>query len=324
MASLAYEMIQLTAYPFMKPAGEALSSSMFGATASEANTIAGIVLPGFFLVLKRHVWLLAALMGPLIFAGLLLVFCVEVARDLFFYRRSLLTSESREGHDAFFKSFTGSVAYGHGFLRDVSVFVSTAVDLLANALFMTACSQMISQFACAWESECYLRRPASTYISLVCFSFYVPLSSLLGPQLMEGSQRKKGMRWHEQFLMGVCLVKMALLLVTAFSASYHVRVYASLVCSVLLFGMIFVWSQRVAFMNRPCAQPLGNIWRCTSYALFFLASVWCIVTIRFPTLSRTSVSVGVAVIAMVVLGLVPCVLVQLLSTNHTNLAWRPK
>jgi len=58
---------------------------------------------------------------------------------------------------------------------------------------------------------------------------------------------------------------------------------------------------------------MGNIWRCTTYLVLFVACIYCLISTRFPVLSATSTSVAIAVVALLALAFIPCVCAEVFT-----------
>ena len=151
-------------------------------------------------------------------ALLLLVFSAQLMAELRDYGIKLVQGQVKAAKDSFFFSFTGSVVYGHGKPHRISVVTRTTATLLCDALYLyvggvplhvigvvlTAsggrliCVRLLEALACDYTIPSSPRLLADPHIvcwtgrhlymaaaSLVALSFFVPLSIMVAPMLME-------------------------------------------------------------------------------------------------------------------------------------------
>ncbi len=113
---------------------------------------------------------------------------------------------TKDANELFFHSFVGSIIYGHGELNGVTKLISKIVGLLSDTLFMVICSKLLLVLTClpypddpskqylqmkisgspvtCWEGEHRLL----ACLSLIAFGFYLPLSAMIAPMLMEADE----------------------------------------------------------------------------------------------------------------------------------------
>jgi len=218
---------------------------------------------------------------------------LQLLRELLAYGRA--PRGSKEANEIFFHSFIGSIVYGHGEVRHVSSLVSNLVALLADTLFLVVCGKLLAVLTChaadpsrglparllldervvCWQGA----HQWQSCVALIAFAYYLPLSSMIGPMLVEaddGSDEvsapdgesltvarkvgKKDIGFVQPFLSLLVVSKCALLVVSGFFGENEpvVTVVASLVVSVILLTVALLWLHRSSSASLRSEQWYTN------------------------------------------------------------------
>lgn len=131
----------------------------------------------------------------------------------------------------------------------------------------------------------------------------------------------------------VQLWKTLILAASMLSNNQSVRVYAALADAILMFLTTYVWTEaynQIGFflsyvfrvqMQRPCNQPLANIWRCMSCLIAFGAAVYCIVCLYINDVA--SVQAGFIVAALLGAGIIVSIITSAIVWKTTPAAATP-
>jgi len=246
------------------------------------------LIPALFLRLSDHMYQVTFFIAIGCVVLLLLIFTYQFMQDVLAFEYHKNFSTGTDPNNFFFHSFVGAMVYGHGILKDVSPKVTGLVSWLSDAMFMTVCSQLLSMLSCSYSSDfsdfntgALLANPNvqcwtgdhkhKAVLSLISFSYYVPLCVMVAPMFMSCDPEKKDVRFMETYMMTLTLAKCALLVFsTFFSQSNLMMVIASMLVSLALLICTFFWSMTKPRLTKPCSQPFANILKCTTYS----SAIW--------------------------------------------------
>ena len=141
--------------------------------------------------------------------GLLIVlFTTQFLKELRVYGSLMVDPAHKDkAKDSFFFSFTGAIVYGHGKPNNISKRMRLIVAVLSDALFLVVSFQLLKVFSCDYsrnqpgdgdtnddypvlrtdDSIVCWQGPHATLatVALICYSYYVPLSVMITPMLLE-------------------------------------------------------------------------------------------------------------------------------------------
>ena len=180
--------------------------------------------------------------------------------------------------DSFFYSFTGSIVYGHGKPNNISSKLRLLVSILSDALFLIISLQLLQVVSCEYHNNndnnnnnnnddnySTLRGNSSircweghhsilATIALSCYAFYVPLSIMITPMLLEAPKKDPtngetlvdpGVSYLKLYLMTINVVKSIMLLVGTLGPQIvFTAVISSTIASFILGGITYLWFQR--------------------------------------------------------------------------------
>jgi len=215
-----------------------------------------------------------------------------------------------EANKYFFHSFVGSIVYGHGELEGVSPKISLIAGLLSDTLFMVVCGKLLLVVTCigngfgetvlminsevvCWEGEHQL----IAALSLIAFGFYLPLSAMIAPMLVEtkvelgkDGKPKKDVNFVKPFLSMVVVSKCVLLVAGTFFGKNDpvTTVISSGFVFVVLFILSAYWATQPSVlqdkygMGEPCWPPFINVWRSLIFAGGALGCLTAIIAQESP------------------------------------------
>jgi len=248
-------------------------------------------------------------------ALLVVVFATQFLFELKLYGRLLQRVEDKdEAKDSFFFSFTGAIVYGHGKPNNISKRVRLVVSVLSDALFLVISMQLLAVLACDFDdadSEPTLRAKESVVcwvgehallatLSLIAYAFYVPLSIMITPMLMEvpspeGKDKPKdeGVAFLKLYLMTINVVKSVMLVVAVLGPqSVSALVIATILSSLLLGCITVAWYSRQDISSlpyfsavHPCNMAFINYWKAASYTTSVVSAV---IVVIFHSLENSS------------------------------------
>lgn len=193
----------------------------------------------------------------------------------------------KAANDCFFYSFVGSIIYGHGDIKNISRGMSVAVSLLSDVLFIIVTQKLMLVLTCeyptggdsppflkidpdilCWEGE--HTRLASA--SLVAFSYYLPLSTMIAPMFAEApapdGSRSKDISFAKPFLSIITVSKCILLVAITFFSNQDIvaSVSISFVVSFALTMVTLVWHQ-FAQPDEDISVPSGSTQVCFAFSV---------------------------------------------------------
>jgi hypothetical protein len=202
---------------------------------------------------------------------LLTMFSLQFLVELQTYGSLMANIEDKDkAKDSFFFSFTGSIVYGHGKPNNISSKLRLIVSVLSDALFLIISIQLLQAISCDYGdgsdgSYPTLRSNSSircwegshsvlATIALSCYGFYVPLSIMITPMLLEAPKQNTGngdtvvdpgVSYLKLYLMTINVVKSVMLLVGVLGPQVVVTaVVSSTIASFVLGGVTYLWFQR--------------------------------------------------------------------------------
>ncbi len=133
---------------------------------------------------------------------LLVVFLIQLVRELRMFATLKSSGNTKHANELFFHSFVGSIIYGHGELKGVTPAINLVVGVLSDTLFMVVCEKLLLLVTCTEPTDAvggvsYLQINPSiecwtssehqllAVLCLIGFGFYLPLSAMIAPMLME-------------------------------------------------------------------------------------------------------------------------------------------
>ncbi len=284
-------------------------------------------------------------------------FTIQFVIDLVRYWRKS-EYDSIKARENFFYSFAGNVIYGHNNLKRIPR-MAAVISFAANAFLVTVSVNFINRLSCDYEynedvhrveaypvyldsnddpQQCWKGTHATkAVVSLIFFSYYLPLSVLVSPMLTEAEEKEdnsssnktndkkkrkkksKDIRFKTSFIMVINLLKSFIFIIPFFfqqtSISSTVTTLVTDVLSVLVIVSWIYWRSSslsaFTFMTQPCSIPSINIWRTFT---FFMAAVLSIMGI---IQNRSSSKEDAAWIFLVVI-VVPVLAVFLIWTLYST------
>jgi hypothetical protein len=264
---------------------------------------------------------------------LLVMFSLQFLVELRTYGSLMTNIEDKDqAKDSFFFSFTGSIVYGHGKPNNISSKLRLIVSVLSDALFLIVSIQLLQAISCDYgngsDDDSYptLRSDASircwegshrvlATIALSCYGFYVPLSIMITPMLLEAPKQDMGngdtvvdpgVSYLKLYLMTINVVKSVMLLVGVLGPQVVVTaVVSSTIASFVLGGVTYLWFQRnnnqqnhfrepdrrtsnasppmVSLYSasiHPCNIAFINYWKAASYTAAVASSIIVLIAYR--------------------------------------------
>jgi hypothetical protein len=229
--------------------------------------------------------------------ALILIFVGQFLMELKLYGRLMARIEdSDKAKDSFFFSFTGSIVYGHGKPRNISDSMRLIVGMLSDGLFLIISFQLLQAFSCDYtgSGSPTLRADASIVCwegrhavvgtaALISYAFYVPLSIMISPMLLEAPpkptkpgeppQQNTGVSYMKLYLMFINTVKSIMLVVGVMGPETVATVVISSTASSCVLGiMTILWYQsyvptakHYSSTPEPCNIAFINYWKAASY-----------------------------------------------------------
>ena len=228
-------------------------------------------------------------------ALLIIVFATQFLFELKLYGHLLQRIEDKdEAKDSFFFSFTGAIVYGHGKPNNISKKMRMVVSILSDALFLVISMQLLTALACDFDgvdTEATLRVKESVVcwegehallatLSLMAYAFYVPLSIMITPMLLEvpssddkATPKDEGVAFLKLYLMTINVVKSVMLVVAVLGPqTISALVMTTTVSSFLLGGITISWFSKQDISSlpyfaaiHPCNMAFINYWKAASY-----------------------------------------------------------
>ena len=228
---------------------------------------------------------------------------------------------TKKARESFFFSFTGAIVYGHGKPNNLSKGMRLVVTLLSDTLFMVISMQLLTALACdtvpdsgntrstlrskesveCWEGE----HAILSTCAMMAFAFYVPLSIMITPMLLEAPRtdsknepKEEGVVYLKVYLMTINVVKCVMLLVTVLGPQHMSTLVLTTASSSLLLGVITVaWyskqqdvsSSPYSLSVKPCNIAFINYWKAASYTTSVVSAV---IVVIFHSLQDTSAFVS--------------------------------
>jgi hypothetical protein len=249
---------------------------------------------------------------------LVILFATQFLSELKKYGRLMVNPDDKdEAKDSFFFSFTGAIVYGHGKPNNISPKMRLFVAILSDALFLVVSFQLLKVFSCDYsngENEAPVLRVDDTVtcwegphallatIAMICYSYYVPLSVMITPMLLENppppedtntqlesdndgsavaNKKSKapaatssgGVTYLKLYLMTLNVVKSVMLLVGVLGPeTVTTAVMSSCIASFLLGSITLLWFGRNDITSghyssdmHPCNIAFINYWKGASY-----------------------------------------------------------
>jgi len=211
----------------------------------------------------------------------------QVYDELKAYRQLTFAGKSIEAKDYFFYSFIGSIVYKHGQMRYVSTFKKNLLSLLTDGIFMVVCARLLSILSC--DDSLHLSNDPSVtcwigfhstkaFVSFVAFSYYVPISAMLAPVIVESDLYYRDIHFDKPYLMMNILMKTFLLIISIFLFhNLFATTLTSLIISFFLMLVTINWSRKKYQYSHPASFPEVNIAKIFN----FFVSMWssCVVVI---------------------------------------------
>ncbi len=232
---------------------------------------------------------------------LLLVFTHQFVYELYKYGLLLRDRKDKDvAKDQFFFSFTGSVVYGHGNPNNISDTKKTLISGLTDGLFLVISMRLLDIISCdytdpsaptlytdpsivCWSSP---RHGPLAALALNCYAFYIPLSIMIAPMLLEAGGSAGGVGYSKIYLMFVNVVKSVMLLVGALGPKTVQTVVVSAILTSFCLGAVTVgWFHSTdpsTFSNlsvdlEPCNIAFINLFKAASYTASVVSAIIIIV-----------------------------------------------
>jgi hypothetical protein len=233
---------------------------------------------------------------------LLIVFSLQFLVELGHYGMLMKSIDDKDkAKDSFFFSFTGSIVYGHGKPNNISDKLRLVVSVLSDALFLIISIQLLQAISCDYGSDGddnnsfpTLRSDSSlrcwegshsvlATVALSCYGFYVPLSIMITPMLLEAPKQNSGngdtvvdpgVSYLKLYLMTINVVKSVMLLVGVLGPQIVVTVViSSTIASFVLGGVTYLWFQwnnqrHDGFKIKPPPTSLSHLSSTSSKSLY--------------------------------------------------------
>lgn len=192
-----------------------------------------------------------------------------------------------------------SLTSGHGKPNNISDKMRLVVSILSDALFLIISLQLLQVLACDFDdnSSTYSLRADDSItcwegqhkilamLSLICYAFYVPLSIMITPMLLEAPRKASedgsdsaggaggGVKYLKLYLMSINVIKSVMLLVTVMGPQVvSTSVISTTVASLTLGSLTLVWFQshevegkHYSVELQPCNISFINYWKAASY-----------------------------------------------------------
>eukprot|EP00004_Rigifila_ramosa_P010337 TRINITY_DN2216_c0_g1_i7.p1 TRINITY_DN2216_c0_g1~~TRINITY_DN2216_c0_g1_i7.p1 ORF type:complete len:1103 (+),score=311.12 TRINITY_DN2216_c0_g1_i7:77-3385(+) len=317
LTSIAVESIQMIVFPMLKSKQEldAESAKSSETEPKDDSLLAYLrtdVFPSFLLrlgpedVQSGFTWV--AIGAVMI---LIVIFSLQFSFELYTYQNKKIANA---GHSEFyFSSFLGAIVYGHGKLGYVKNKVCSVVELLSDTLFLVICNKLILGASCTSSGTCFESETQrlQQVLSLVTFSFYVPLSVMVSPLFLDANS-EKDVRFQKTYLMAVNTAKCAMLLFAVILAQWKLsNALSTLLIAFLLFVVTLAWilvrlpsqtvKEALIAPQKPCTIAWINIWRCVSFVAALWSAFCALIFVHTSVASHQAVSV-VFLVGLVVLG----------------------
>lgn len=201
-------------------------------------------------------------------ALLLLIFSTQFLFELRRYGCLMRNMANKDkARDSFFFSFTGAIVYGHGNPNNISDNMRLLVATISDGLFLIISLQLLQVFACDYSNGsihsvatlrtdpsivCWEGRHATlAFAALISYAFYVPLSVMITPMLLEAPRPETdggtqdlggGVTYAKLYLMSINVVKSVMLLVGVLGPQGVLPVViASTIASYVLGNLTYFW-----------------------------------------------------------------------------------
>ena len=213
-----------------------------------------------------------------------------------------------KARDSFFYSFTGAIVYGHGNPNNISDNMRLLVATLSDGLFLVISLQLLQVFACDYSSAdsvatlradpsivCWEGQHATLAVAaLISYAFYVPLSIMITPMLLEAPRPDDGTQdtgggvtYAKLYLMTINVVKSVMLLVGVLGPQgVFPVVISSTIASYVLGNITYFWfrssvkslkdpNSKVNYFTtmQPCNVAFINYWKAASYTAAVMSAV---------------------------------------------------
>jgi hypothetical protein len=243
----------------------------------------------------------ASMWGAVALVGLLLViFATQFLFELRLYGALMKNIQDKDrAKDSFFYSFTGAVVYGHGTPNNITDRMRLVISVLSDALFLVISLQLLQVFACEYEDSSSPTLLADSTIicwdkshnilavcSLISYAFYVPLSIMITPMLLEAPRKEDedssgGVTYLKLYLMTINVIKSVMLLVTVMGPQVvSTSVISSTVASLFLGSLTVLWFQSHKIEDKhysaelhPCNISFINYWKAASYTAAVVTAI---------------------------------------------------
>ena len=199
-----------------------------------------------------------------------------------------------------FYFFNFYIIIGHGTPRNISENLKTAVAFISDGLFLVISQQLLDAISCdytdpstpvlyvdpsivCWEGE---HAPLAA-ISLVCYAFYVPLSIMISPMLLQpGPGDEQGVSFTKLYLMVDSVLKSVMLLAAALGPKTVATVVTStIINSAILATITLRWFlsnnpsafKKVSIQLEPCNIAFVNLAKSASYTSGVVSAIVVII-----------------------------------------------
>lgn len=202
--------------------------------------------------------------------------------------------------DSFFFSFTGSIVYGHGNPNNVGEKMRTVVGIITDGLFLVISQQLLDILSCNYDesnSSPTLYVNSSTIcwqgnhsiiatIALISYAFYIPLSIMIAPMLMESSPDNTGVSYTKVYLMFDNVLKSIMLLIGSLGPKTVQTVVISATFSSLILAVVtmrwFQMSDPHSYKHysqelQPCNVAFVNLAKSASYTASVVSAIIVII-----------------------------------------------
>jgi hypothetical protein len=202
--------------------------------------------------------------------------------------------------DSFFFSFTGSIVYGHGNPNNISEKMRTIVGIITDGLFLVISQQLLDVLSCNYNESNSLptlyinsnmicwqgNHSILATIALICYSFYIPLSIMIAPMLMEASPDNTGVSYTKVYLMFDNVLKSIMLLVGSLGPKTVQTVVISATFSSFILAVVtmrwFQMSDPHSYKHysqelQPCNIAFVNLAKAASYTASVVSAIIVII-----------------------------------------------
>ena len=294
-----------------------LNSVVFTNLSSNSTQIAQYILLDFtalspLLIYQIQTWICIFLVGLFI-----LVFLFQVISELRWFGILNREKKNKEANSYFFHSFFGSVIYGHGIIKNVPSWIANLVVILADTILLMVCDKLLNVLVCDYASETITLKAMPDIIcweydhklvatlSLISFSIYLPLASMIGPLLAankdkdlhssendsnDSSPIETSAQFIQPFLSLVVVVKCMIAVLSGFfgEKSQLADILATFIlCSFMLFfSVCWLIFSKPFFLFKPASHgylppsptPIVTLLRIAGFAGGIWGSIVCAIS----------------------------------------------